>query len=52
MVLPGQTAIETASGFHSEFECLRFDEWAYIIMEGKETRVTPMIEASVQLNTV
>ena len=41
-----------ASGFCSEFEYLRLCDWVYIVKEGKETRVTTVVLASVQLNQI
>lgn len=39
-----------ASGFCSEFEYLRLDDWGCTVKEGKEARVTTVVLASVQLN--
>lgn len=39
-----------ASGFCSEFEYLRLDDWVDVVKGGKETRMTTVVLASVQLN--
>lgn len=39
-----------ASGFCSEFEYLRFDDWVDIVKGGKETGMTTVVLASVQPN--